>query len=164
MKIAIVVAASKNLVIGKDNKLPWHLPADLKYFKNLTMGHCIIMGRKTFESIGKPLPGRTNIVVTRNKDYSKEGIIVCSSLEEAYDYANKNNENEAFVIGGAEIINEALKTANKIYLTQIDENFEGDTFLAPIDTKQWKEVKRTSYSKDEINRYSFSFVELERLT
>lgn len=165
MKISIVVAASQNLVIGKDNKLPWHLPADLKYFKKLTMGHCIIMGRKTFESIGKPLPGRTNIVVTRNKNYSQSnGIIICSSLEEAYEYSRAINENEAFVIGGAEIINEALKKADKIYLTHIYENFEGDTFLNPIDDKQWKEIKRTFNNKDEVNSYSFSFLELERLS
>ncbi len=123
------------------------------------------MGRKTFESIGKPLPGRTNIIVTRNKNYShSNGIIICSSLEEAYEYSRAINENEAFIIGGAEIINEALKTADRIYLTLIDENFEGDTFLSPIDDKQWKEIKRIPYSKDEVNNYSFSFLELERLS
>lgn len=165
MKISVIVATSKNWVIGKDNKLPWHLPADLKYFKSITMSHCILMGRKTYESIGKPLPGRTNIVITRNKDYNlNNGTIICSSLEEAYNYAGSVKETEAFVIGGAEIIKEALQTADKIYLTSIDENFEGDTFLNPIDYNVWKEIKRTSYSKDEVNPYSFSFVELERLS
>src|SRR6185437_4993177 len=127
MKLSIIVAASKNLVIGKNNSLPWHLPADLKYFKKVTMGHCIIMGRKTYESLSKPLPGRPNIVITRDSNYgNNNGIIICTSLQEAYDQAKLKGESEAFIIGGAQIINEAIKTVDKIYLTEIDAIIEGD--------------------------------------
>lgn len=162
MKLSVIVAAAENLAIGKDNKLIWHLPADLKFFKNTTMGHHAIMGRKTYESIGKPLPGRTFIIVTRNKDYKVEGCIVVHSLKEAMDKARNNNETEAFVIGGAELINESLEFADKIYLTEVKESFEGDVFLKPIDKTKWKEVKREDHQADEKHKYDYSFVELVR--
>jgi dihydrofolate reductase len=156
---SIIVAVSENSVIGKDNKLIWHLPADLKFFKFLTLGHCIIMGRKTFDSIGKALPGRTSLIITRNKSYhAPEGCIVCHSLKEALELAKEIRETEAFIIGGSEIFNEATGLADKIYYTEVKEKFEGDTFFE-LDKSKWKEVKREEHSKDEKNKYDFAFVE-----
>lgn len=162
MIVSIIVAAAENLAIGKDNKLIWHLPSDLKFFKNTTMGHHMIMGRKTFESIGKPLPGRTSIIVTRNKNYTAEGCIVVNSLKEAIEKAKADHETEAFVIGGAELINDALEFADKIYLTEVKETFEADVFLKPIDRTKWKEASREDYKADEKHAYDYSFVELIR--
>ena len=142
MKISIVVAVAEKNVIGAKNKLPWYLSADLRRFKELTSGHHIIMGRKTYESIGKPLPNRTNIVITRNKNYKAEGCIVAHSLEEALKAAKENKETEAFIIGGAEIFKEALPIADKIYLTKIHKNFEGDTFFPTIDNNHWIEISK----------------------
>jgi dihydrofolate reductase len=156
---SIIVAVSENLVIGKDNKLIWHLPADLKFFKSLTIGHSIIMGRKTFDSIGKALPGRTSLIITRNKNYqAPEGCIVCHSLKEALELTEKMRETEAFIIGGSEIFNEAIKLVDKIYYTEVKETFEGDTFFE-LDKTKWKEVKREEHAKDEKNKYDFAFVE-----
>jgi dihydrofolate reductase len=160
MTISIIVAVAENLGIGKDNKLMWHLPADLKFFKNTTMGHHIIMGRKTYESIGKALPGRTSIIVTHNKNFKAEGCTVVHSLKEAIEKAKSNNETEAFVIGGAGLINESLEIADKIYLTEVKENFDADVFLKPIDKNKWKEIKRTDFKADEKHQYDYSFVEL----
>lgn len=140
MSISIIVAASRNGVIGKGGRLPWRLPADLKRFKQLTLGHPVIMGRKTLESIGKPLPGRTNIVITRRKNYSCCGALTAGSLEEALRMCEK--EAEIFVIGGAQIFDQALPLADRIYLTRIDQDFEGDTALFNIDPKVWKETSR----------------------
>src|SRR5574339_652358 len=123
MIVSIIVAASENMAIGKDNQLIWHLPADLKFFKNTTMGHHMIMGRKTFESIGKILPGRTSVIITRNANYNVEGAIVVNSMKEAIEKAKANNETEAMVIGGAELINISLEYADKIYLTEVKETF-----------------------------------------
>jgi dihydrofolate reductase len=163
MIISVIVAAGKNLAIGKDNKLIWHLPNDLKFFKNKTMGHHIIMGRKTFESIGKALPGRTSVIVTRNKDYKREDSKVVHSLKEAIEFAKKQNETEAFVIGGAELINESLSIVDKIYLTEVHESFEADVFLKPIDKTQWKESAREEFPSDEKHKYQYAFVELVRV-
>jgi dihydrofolate reductase len=162
MIISIIVAVAENLGIGKDNKLVWHLPSDLKFFKNTTMGHHIIMGRKTYESIGKVLPGRTSIIVTHNKNLKAEGCIVVHSLKEAIEKAKSSNETEAFVIGGAGLINESLEIADKIYLTEVKENFDADVFLKPIDKNKWKEIKRTDFKADEKHQYDYSFVELEK--
>jgi dihydrofolate reductase len=160
---SMIVAVSENNVIGKDNKLIWHLPADLKFFKSLTMGHSIIMGRKTFESIGKPLPGRTSIIITRNKGYeAPEGCLVCYSLSEALKTAETNKDTEAFVIGGAEIFKQAEAECDKIYYTEIKASFEGDTFFH-IDKSSWKEVKREDHLRDEKNVYDYSFVEYVRI-
>ena len=135
--LSLIVAASRNGVIGAGGKLPWHLPADLQRFKKLTMGHPILMGRKTFKSIGKPLPGRTNIVITRQEGFQACGAAVAHSLEEALQMCEK--EAEVFVIGGAEIYKQALPLADKIYLTRVEQDFEGDTFLPAIDKtgKHW---------------------------
>jgi dihydrofolate reductase len=144
--VSLIVAASRNGVIGNKGRLPWHLPADLQRFKRITMGHPILMGRKTFESIGKPLPGRTNIVITRQKGFQFRGTTVVHSLEEALLMCEK--EKEAFVIGGAEIFRQALPFADRIYLMRIEKDFEGDTTLFEIDPKLWKETSREDFPAD----------------
>jgi dihydrofolate reductase len=153
---SIIVAVSANNVIGNENKLPWHLPADLKYFKNLTMGHHVIMGRKTYESIGKILPGRIFVIVTRDKNYKVPGATVVHSIEEAFEYCRTNNETEAFIIGGAEIINQSEKLADKLYLTRIHENFTGDVFLE-FNMDLWKEQTSEAHQADEKNLYNYTF-------
>jgi len=158
--IALVVAMAENRVIGKNNQLIWHLPADLKHFKNLTTGHPIIMGRKTFESIGKPLPNRTNIVVTRQEDFRPEGCLVAHSLSEALMMAQQLDA-EIFVIGGAEIYKQAMFLADTIYLTEVHQEFEGDTFFPEIDTLLWIETDREEHKADEKNPYDYDFVTLK---
>ena len=148
MNVSLIVAASRNGVIGAGGKLPWHLPADLQRFKQLTMGHPILMGRKTYESIGKPLPGRTNIVITRQTGFQCCGTTVAHSLEEALLICE--NEKETFVIGGAEIFKQALPLADRIYLTRINRDFEGDTFLFDINPSAWKEISREDFPADSL--------------
>ena len=143
MTISLIVATSRNGVIGANNRLPWHLPADLKRFKALTMGRPILMGRKTFESIGKPLPGRTNIVITHQKGFACCGALTAGSLDEALKLGEK--EKEVFVIGGAQIFQQALPRAGRIYLTRINQDFTGDTYLFEIDPKVWKEISREDH-------------------
>lgn len=162
MKLSIIVAVAENRVIGRDNQLIWHLPKDLKQFKNLTTGHPIIMGRKTFESIGKPLPNRTSIIISRNTNFAVEGCIVVNSLEDAILEAQKIESEEAFIIGGAEIYKIAMPLSDKIYLTRVYHNFEGDTFFPVIDLDIWQETKRLINEVDEKNLYEFDFIELER--
>ncbi|MFC5271932.1 dihydrofolate reductase [Adhaeribacter terreus] len=157
--IALVVAMAENNVIGKNNQLIWHLPADLKHFKNLTSGHPIIMGRKTYESIGKPLPNRTNIVITRQEDYKPEGVLVAHSLSEGLMLAQQLDTN-IFVIGGAEIYKQAMFLADTIYLTEVHHEFEGDTFFPEIDTLLWVETEREEHKADEKNPYDYAFVTL----
>ncbi len=154
---SIIVAQSQNHAIGINNTLPWHLPADLKRFKAITMGHHMIMGRKTYESIGKPLPGRTSIVITRNKDLQYEGCVMAHSLEEAFKIAERNNETEAFVIGGADLIKQAIESCDKLYLTTIHQDFEGDTFLNEL-SSEWKVIEHADHTPDEKNLYSYSFI------
>lgn len=158
---SIIVAQSQNRVIGINNTLPWHLPADLKRFKAITMGHHMIMGRKTYESIGKPLPGRTSIVITRNKDLQYEGCTMAHSLEEAFKIAERNNETEAFIIGGADLIKQSIDNCNKLYLTTIHQDFEGDTFLNEL-SSDWKMIEHTDHTPDEKNLYSYSFITYEK--
>lgn len=160
--ISLLVAASENNVIGKDNKLPWHLPNDLKYFKNLTWAMPVLMGRKTFEAIGKPLPGRTNIVITRNSSWTSEGAAVVHTLDEAIGKAKEADVKEIFVIGGAEIFASALPQANRIYLTRIHHQFEGDAFFPSIDEKEWQLVKQHFCAADEKNQYPHTFQVWER--
>lgn len=162
MKLSIIVATAEQGVIGKDNQLIWHLPEDLKMFRRLTTGHVIIMGRKTFESIGKPLPNRTSIIISRNTHYQVEGCFVVSSLEEAVEKAKEIETEEAFIIGGAQIYALALDMANTVYLTQVHHNFEGDAFFPILDTNIWIEKERKSFSPDEKNAYAFDFVTLEK--
>jgi len=138
--VSLIVAMARNGVIGKDNRLPWHLPEDLKRFKRLTMGHHIIMGRKTYESIGKLLPGRTTVIVSRSQDYLVPGAIIAHSLEEAIDRCANNDE--IFVIGGAEIYRAALPLADRLLITQIDREIAGDTVFPPVDWSRWREIER----------------------
>src|SRR5687768_6483697 len=138
MVLSLLVAAAENGVIGKDNKLPWHLPDDLKYFKNLTWGLPILMGRKTFDSIGKPLPGRKSIVITRQKSWKHECVEVVHSVKEAIKKATAYGAKEIFVIGGAEIFKTALPEADRIYLTRIHEHFDGDVFFPELNSSEWQ--------------------------
>jgi len=133
--ISLIAAVAESGVIGKDNKLPWHLPEDLQFFKRTTLGHPIIMGRKNFESIGRALPGRTNIVLTRNLNFTAKGIIKAGSLKEAFDIAQKTGAEECFVIGGAEIYREALPFCQKLYITRVHGVFEGDTFMPEFENE-----------------------------
>ncbi|PKQ65882.1 hypothetical protein BZG02_02445 [Labilibaculum filiforme] len=160
MNISIIVAVSRNQVIGKDNQLIWKLSADLKRFKALTTGHTIIMGRKTFESIGKPLPNRTSVIITRQADYAVEGCVVANSLEEAL--AKSADQEEVFIIGGGTIYKEAIAMANKVYYTKVHKNFEGDTFFPVMDTKEWESVNRKDCLPDEKNEFPYSFIDYVR--
>ena len=162
MKLSLIVAVAENGVIGHNNQLIWHLPNDLKQFKRLTTGHCIIMGRKTFESIGKPLPNRTSIIISRNTDFQIEGCITVSSLENAILEAKKIETEEAFIIGGAEIYRLALPIVDKIYLTEVHHEYEGDTFFPEIDKMIWQETHREDFETDEKHLVNYSFVEMGR--
>ncbi len=159
--ITIIAAIAKQNALGKDNQLIWHLPADLKRFKSITSGHPIIMGRKTFESLGRPLPNRTNIVITRNKDYSPKGAIVVHSLNEAIEKAQEIDEH-IFIIGGATIYKKAIEIADVLDITKVHHSFEADVFFPEIDLKVWREVNHTSFKADEKNKYDYSFVRYER--
>ncbi len=156
----IIAAVAKNNALGKDNKLIWHLPADLIRFKKITSGHHIIMGRKTFESLGKPLPNRTTIIITRNKNYKAEGSIVVNSLDEALQIA-KIDENP-FILGGAEIYKQAIKIADVLDLTIVHQDFEADVFFPEIDKNIWKETSRQDFKASEKNKYDYSFVTYNR--
>ncbi len=163
MITSMIAAMAKNRVIGLDGIMPWHLPNDLKYFKATTLGHHIIMGRVTFESFAKkrPLPGRPNIVLSRNPDYEEDGVIAKTSLQEALEFCSEQGETEAFIIGGSQIYTEGLKVADRIYLTEIEAEFEGDTFFPEFGTV-WKEVTRHHCEPDERNSYLHDFVVYER--
>lgn len=158
--LGLVVAISENNAIGKDNELLWHLPADLKHFKNTTSGHTIIMGRKTYDSIGKPLPNRRNIVITRQKDLQIEGIEVVNSLEEAISLCE--NEDKVFIIGGAEIYKQALPLVHKIELTRVHQEFEANAFFPELDGETWKETWKEDHLPDEKNKFAYTFSTLER--
>ena len=161
MKVSIIAAVSKNRVIGNENRLPWHLPEDLKHFKQLTLGKPIIMGRKTYESIGKPLPGRHNIIVTRDKKFTADGCTVVHSLEDAIN-AGKPAE-EVMIIGGATIYEQALPMSQHLYLTLIHKSFEGDTFFPEWNENEWNEIEREDFTTDENTGFNYSFVTLERI-
>lgn len=161
MQIIIVAAHGQNRVIGRNNELVWHLPRDFKHFKDLTIEHPIVMGRKTFESLGKPLPRRTSIIITRDEHYQQEGCIVAHSLEEAMAEAKKLDE-AIFIIGGAEIYKQALPYTTKMYLTEVKASPEGDAYFPEFSTREWKETDRKSFYKDEKNEYDFDFVTWER--
>jgi dihydrofolate reductase len=151
----MIAAAAENNALGKDNQLLWHLPDDFKRFKQLTTGHYIIMGRKTFESFPKPLPNRTHVVITRQKDYHPEGCIVVDSLEKAID-AVPENEN-AYIIGGGEIYRQSLTITDKIELTKVHHSFEADTFFPEIDIMQWQLIETEYHPKDEKHAYDFTY-------
>jgi dihydrofolate reductase len=161
--VTIIAAIGENNALGKDNDLIWHLPEDLKRFKRTTSGHHILMGRKTFESIGKPLPNRTSVIITRNKKYIQEGCIVVNSIEKAIEVSKVDNQ--IFIIGGAQIYNEAMKEnlADRLDITLVHQPFEADVFFPEINLKIWKEISREDFKADEKNKYDFSFVSYEKL-
>ncbi|WP_078546272.1 dihydrofolate reductase [Litchfieldia alkalitelluris] len=158
--ISLLVAMDKNRLIGKDNLLPWHLPADLAYFKRVTMGHTIVMGRKTYESIGRPLPGRENIIVTRNPSYKMDGCTIINSIEAIKNLSDSNDE--LFVIGGSEIFREVFTFADRLYITEIDDEFEGDTYFPEFSLKDWTLISKDQGKKDEKNPYDYYFCVYER--
>jgi len=160
--VTIIAAIAENNALGKDNQLIWHLPADLKRFKKMTLNHVVIMGRKTLESLGKPLPNRTNILVTRDKNYKAEGCVVVNSLKEALEAAAKEDENP-FILGGAEIYKQALPFTDKLDVTFVHHQFDADVFFPEIDKKIWKETSREDFKADENNKYDYSFVTFERI-
>jgi dihydrofolate reductase len=164
MILSLLVAAAENNVIGKNNALPWHLPNDLKYFKNQTWGMPVLMGRKTFESIGKPLPGRKSIVITRNNDWKHEDVDVVHSLEQAIEKAEGYGVREIFVIGGAEIFNAAFPVAHRLYLTRVHQDFDGDVFLEGWQPGEWKKLKDRYCAPDEKNQFAHSFQVWERVS
>jgi len=166
MKISLVWAMAQNRVIGRNNQLPWYLPEDLKYFKRITLGKPVIMGRKTFDSIGKPLPGRTNIVVTRNRDWSFEGVRTLDSLEAARELCENqaivDGTEEAMIIGGAEIYRQAMPLADRLYLTEVHADVEGDATFPEFDRSQWQEIAREDFEASGPNPYNYSFIILEK--
>lgn len=158
--VTLVVAMADGGVIGRDNRMPWHLPADLAHFKRVTMGKPIVMGRKTFASIGRPLPGRTNVVVTRDRAFGAEGVTVAHSLDEALDACG--DVPEAMVIGGGEVYAAALPRARRIHLTEVHAAIDGDTRFPAVDPAAWREVARERRDADDRNPHAMSFVTLER--
>lgn len=158
MKKIIMAAKATNNVIGKDNDLIWHLPADLKFFKQTTKGHTLIMGRKTFESLANPLPHRDSWVVTRNKDYKAEGITVFQSIDSAIEAGELKGLETVFILGGGEIYRQSMDIADKLIITEVHESFEGDTVFPEIDLDIWEEVSREEHKADEKNKYDFAFV------
>jgi dihydrofolate reductase len=161
--ITVIAAIAKNNALGKDNDLIWYLPADLKRFKKVTTGHYILMGRNTFESIGKPLPNRTTIIITRNKNYSKEGCLVAGSIEEAIELAKE--EAQLFIIGGAQIYKEimAKDLADQLDITLVHSEFDADVYFPEIDAKVWKETVREDFKADEKNDYDYSFISYQKI-
>ena len=159
-RLSIIVAMAKNRTIGVNNTLPWHIPQDLKHFKALTMGHHMIMGRKTFESIGKPLPGRTTVVVTRNRELKIDGCIMSRSLQEAITACE--NDEEIFIVGGAEIFEQALPLTDTMYVTEIQQEVEGDVHFPVFDKKLWREVSREHHSQEIPQPLEYHFVTYQR--
>ena len=159
-----IVAASENNVIGAKNSLPWRLPNDFKYFKNKTWGMPVIMGRNTFESLKKDLPGRLNIVVTKQLDWKAENVLVAHSIDEAIEKANTSEAKEIFIIGGGKIFKETLPIVDRIYLTRVHTVLEGDTFYPELNEDEWKKVKSQTFPADEKNNYSYTFEMWERTT
>tara|TARA_B100000767_G_C19633983_1_gene479557 strand:+ start:417 stop:920 length:504 start_codon:yes stop_codon:yes gene_type:complete len=166
MSIALIVAASENNVIGRNNQLPWYLPGDLQYFKTMTLGKPVIMGRKTFESIGRPLPGRDNIVISRQANYPAQGIKLVSSLGEAIALGESinviNGSEEVMIIGGAQIYAEALALAHRVYLTRVYGHVEGDAYFPILGAESWHEIAREDIAAAEPNPFDFSYLVLER--
>ena len=157
MTISLVVAASENNAIGKNNQLLWNLPNDLKFFKNTTWGFPVIMGRKTYESVNKPLPGRINIVISRNPSWKAAGAISTVSLEDAIQKAEETNCKEAFIIGGGEIFRQSISIADKIYLTRVHTTIEGDTFFPALDEKEWQLISNEDFEADDKHKFGYSF-------
>jgi dihydrofolate reductase len=159
--LSLIAAISENNALGKENKLLWHLPADLKRLKALTMGHNLIMGRKTFESLGKPLPGRPHIIISKQKNYFPEGASVVDSIEKAIELAKEDNQ--PFIFGGGEIYKLTLHLVQKIYITKVHANFEGDTFFPELSSDEWKLVDCQKFEPDDKNKFSYSYLEYDRI-
>ena len=160
MLVSIIAAMDRNRLIGSNNQLPWHLPADLGHFKQVTMGKPIIMGRKTYESIGRALPGRTNIVLTRSSDFNAEGVLTANTLEQALDYVSA--EDEVMIIGGSAIYELTLPRADRLYLTYVENSFEGDAWFPDFDLEQWHIIASEEHSADEKNSSAYRFVTYAR--
>ena len=160
MQISAIVAMSENRVIGKDNKLPWHLPADLQHFKNITMGKSILLGRKTYESIGRSLPGRRNIIITHDQRFQATDCIIVHSIEAALAAASSD---EVFVIGGALLFQQMLPYVKRLYITLIHHTFAGDTFFPEWNPDEWQEVERIDHQPDTKNNYAYSFMVFDKL-
>ncbi|MCD6068423.1 MAG: dihydrofolate reductase [Bacteroidetes bacterium] len=160
--LSIIAAVSENNALGKDNKLLWHLPADLKRLKALTMGHYLIMGRKTFESIGRPLPGRPHVIISRNEDRQLEGVTVVNSLDKALDLAK--DDDQPFIFGGGEIYRIAMHLVQRIYLTRVHKYFEGDAYFPELDPKEWQLVEKQDFEADEKNLMAYSYEEYKRIS
>lgn len=161
--ITIIAAIAENNALGKDNDLIWHLPADLKRFKKVTTGYPIIMGRNTFESIGKPLPNRTTVIVTRNKEYSQQGCLIANSLEEAIELVA--NAEHVFIIGGAQIYKETMEKelADQLDITLVHDTFDADVFFPEINTEKWMEISKEKFEKDEKNKFDYSFIRYKKV-
>jgi dihydrofolate reductase len=163
MNVSLIAALATNDVIGRDSQVPWRLSTDLKRFKALTMGHHLIMGRKTYESVGKPLPGRTNVVITRQSGYAPDGVLVVHSVEEALDVARRAGETLAFIAGGAEIYRQAIHRAHRMDLTRVHAEVDGDTFFPQFDdVREWQLTDAEHFEADAKNEYPFSFLTYER--
>jgi dihydrofolate reductase len=162
MRISIIVAMDEGRVIGNEGGMPWHLPADLKFFKSSTLGKPIIMGRSTHESIGKALPGRTNIVITRNTDFQADGCVIAHSIEDALALASKESAEEAMIIGGGRIYEQTLALCQRLYITEIAVHMTGDTQFPQINRDEWEEVSREQFAADEKNAFNLEFVILDR--
>jgi len=168
MKVTAVVAMSTNRVIGRNNKLPWYIPGDLKFFKQITMGKPVVMGRKTYESIGKPLPGRDNIVITRDRGWKAEGVKVAHDIDQALTVAKACAEvcgaEEIMVIGGAQIYEAAMPRIDRLYLTQVQAFIEGDAIFPPLSWDEWQEVTREDFEAEEPNPFDYSILVYDRHT
>ena len=163
MIVSTIVATAHNNVIGKDNQIPWYLPADLAYFKRTTLDHHVLMGRNSLRSIGRPLPKRTNIVITRDPFFKADGVKVAHSVEEALGMADDNGETEVFIIGGGEIYRDSMELWDKIYLTEVDMEVEGDVFFPTLDPAEWRETWRETNAPDAKNEWAYTFRILERV-
>ena len=163
MNISCIVAVANNNVIGKDNDIPWYLPADLKYFKKITMDRHILMGRNCYESIGRPLPKRTNVIITRDPYFIASNCLIAHSIDEALEIAYDNGEKEAMIIGGGTIYKQTHDLWDTLYITEVDVNVDGDVFFPQIDSKLWKLVSIERHEPDEKNEYPYSFKKYERL-
>ena len=164
LRVCIIVAVARNGVIGREGTLPWRLPRDLNYFKSVTLGKPIIMGRKTFESIGEPLPARDNFVISRNSNFQAEGVKTFLSLMPAIEHSQEVGATEVIIIGGAALYREALSFAQRLYVTEVHETIEGDVYFPPIKLNNWVEKSRERYSADEHNEYDHSFVVYDSVT
>lgn len=162
MLVSAIVAVAKNLVIGKHGQIPWYLPADLQYFKRTTLNHHIIMGRRSFQSIGRPLPHRSNVVITRDAYFAATGCVVLHSLEQALEWAYDNGESEAFIIGGGEIYRQSMPYWDRLYLTEVEMEVEGDTYFPEPDWREWELVSDQAFQPDEKNEHPYCFKVFER--